>query len=297
MYQQQADKLVQRFLVFGASKKSLGPSHRAVIRSRGTALAYRNCIANFLSFRAAGGYPHAGPFLRVEMDEFLHLNSLTWQQKTVEQHRQALGKVFSIDLPRYRAAVPSYVRGRAYTEAEFERILEVIGQKHRLPIALLYRCGLRTEEILRISDIEIRKPSPQRPWRDDLFTGLTDVIVCTCTGKGGLTRRIAIPVRLYSELEQYRLDQPTIVRNRGKDLESHFDLVGGQALSMAFTRASRLALGFGLGAHGLRYSYIQRRLSQLEALGFSPLDRLAICSQEVGHFREDITLHYTTPRS
>ncbi|WP_229517389.1 hypothetical protein [Paraburkholderia terrae] len=216
--------------------------------------------------------------------------------KTVEQHRQALCKVFSVDLPRYKAAVPSYVRGRAYTEAELERILAVSGQAHRLPIELLYWCGLRTEEILRITDIDVRKPSSDRPWRDDLFTGLADVVICTCTGKGGLTRRIAIPVKLYVELQRYRFDQPTIVRNRGKDLESHFDLAGGQALSMAFSRASRLALGFCLGAHGLRYSYIQRRLSQLEETGFSVLDNLAICSQEVGHFREDITLHYTTPR-
>lgn len=288
--------MISRFCVFGASKKSLDSSHRLVVRSRGTAVAYRNCLSNFLSFRAAGGYPHAGPFLRVEMDEFLFLSSLTWQQKTVDQHRQALCKMFSVDLPRYKAAIPSYVRGRAYTETEFERILQATGPKHRLAVALLYHCGLRTEEVLRIYDIGLSPPSPDRPWPDDLFAGLKEFVLCTCTGKGGLTRKIAIPLWLYVNLEQHRLTQSATTRNRGKSFKSHFDIVGGQALSMAFTRASKIALGFSLGAHGLRYSYIQRRLAQLESLNFSPLDRLSICSSEVGHFRNDITLHYTTPR-
>jgi len=291
-----AEALVKRLCVYGTKKRDLGDAHRLLIRSRGTARGYRNCIANFLSFRAQGGAPDRGPYLRSEVDEFLYLNSLTWQQKTVDQHRQAFIKVFSIELPRYRAAIPSMVRGRAYTREEFEKILAMASALHRLSIALLYHCGLRTEEILRISDLHVEAPLPDRPWRQDLFFGLHDVVICVATGKGGLTRKIAVPAHLYAELNQHRLRQPCTVRNRGQDFTTRFGLVGGQALSMAFTRASKAALGFSLGGHGLRYSYIQRRLSELRALGLSDSECLAICSQEAGHFREDITLHYTTPR-
>ncbi|MGF7135874.1 integrase [Paraburkholderia sp. EB58] len=295
-YQTTAESLVKRLCVYGAKKKKLGDAHRLVIRSRGTARAYQICIANFLSFRAQGGAPDRGPYLRAEFDEFLYLNSLTWQQKTVDQHWQAFIKVFSLELPRYRASMPSMVKGRAYTHEEFEKILAVASSLHRLSIALLYYCGLRTEEILRISDLHIDAPSPDRPWRQDLFFGLHEVIICTVTGKGGLTRKIAVPAHLFAQLNQQRLNQSRTVCNRGQDFTTHFGLVGGQALSMAFTRASKAALGFSLGAHGLRYSYIQRRLAELRALGLSDSQCLAICSQEVGHFREDITLHYTTPR-
>jgi integrase len=291
-----AEVLVRRLCVYGAKKKELGDSHRSVIRSRGTARAYENCVANFLSFRAQGGAPSGGPYLRAEFDEFLHLNSLAWQQKTVDQHWQALTKVFSVVLPRYRAAVPSYVKGRAYTHEEFEKILTAASSLHRLSIALLYYCGLRVEEILQISDLQTDAPSPDRPWRKDLFSEMHDVVICTVTGKGGLRRAIAVPTHLYNELVKHRMHQSGTVRNRRSDFSTHFDLVGGQALSQAFTRASRAALGFSLGAHGLRYSYIQQKLADLRAMGLPEIECLAICSQHAGHFREDITLHYTTPR-
>jgi integrase len=297
MFQQEADELIRRLCVFGAKKIMLGDAHRFTIRSKGTATAYRNCVADFLSFRADGGCQRGGPYLRIEMNEFLLMNSATWQQKTLDQHRQALCKVFSVDLPKYRSHIVSKTKGRAYTHEEFLKIIRFLSQKHRLAICLLYYCGLRTEEIYRITDINILKPSDNRPWRSDLFAGLEGMVICTCTGKGGLTRLIAIPTELYAELELCRFIEAKTVTNRGKDLCTCFGLVGGQALSTAFRRASIRALGFCLGAHGLRHSYVQRRLAQLKAAGFSAFDRLAICSQEVGHFREDITLHYTTPRT
>ena len=139
-----AQRLIRNISVFGVKKQAMGDAHQILIRSRQTAINYEDCVSNFLSFRAEGRVPSEGPFLRAELDEFLFLKSLIWQQKTLEQHRQALNKVFCTDLPRYRAAVPTIVRSRAYTDAEIDLIVSVMRQRHALSARLIAATGMRT---------------------------------------------------------------------------------------------------------------------------------------------------------
>lgn len=274
----------------------MGDAHRQLIRSRQTCVDYEDCVANFLSFRAEGRVPAEGPFLRSEADEFLFLNSLVWRQKTVDQHRQALNKVLCVDLPRYKAGVPTLIRGRAYTDEEINLITAQLGERHGLAVRLLTATGMRALEPLSLTDLDKLPPSPDRPWRDDLFAGVENYILCCTQGKGGLVRQIAVPEAIYGEISSLRFAQPTVVRDRKKSYAPTFDLAAGQALSQAFTRASNKAVGFSLGIHGLRHSYIQRRLHELQELGITYPESLEICAQEAGHFRADITLHYTTVR-
>ncbi|GAB3628084.1 hypothetical protein PTE30175_02536 [Pandoraea terrae] len=274
----------------------MGDAHRHLIRSRQTAVVYEDCVSNFLAFRSTGKVPAEGPFLRAEADEFLFLNSLVWQQKTLDQHRQALNKVLCIELPRYRASVPTFVRSRAYTNDEINLIVSQMSQRHALSARLISATGMRAFELLSLSDVDKCSPSPDRPWRSDLFSGLTNFVRCTTVGKGGLARSVAIPKVMYEEINQLRFVWPTIVSDRRKSYTPTFDLAAGQALSLAFTRASQKALGFSFGIHGLRHSYVQRRLNELQGQGFTFLESLEVCAQEVGHFRKDITLHYTTVR-
>jgi integrase len=296
-YQRIAQKLVRKITLYGVTKRDMGDLHRSVVRSVQTAIDYQNCVANFLAFRAAGSVPAEGPYLRAEMDDFLFLNSMIWQQKTLDQHRQALNKVFSVELPRYRAGIATRLRGRAYTEDEVERILAELSERHARSVRLIYATGMRAFEPLRLNNLDCLPVSPERPWRSDLFVGLTDFVICSCSGKGGLIRPIAVPTALYDEIGEHRFAKPTIVWDRRKPFTPIFDLTAGQALSTAFTRASVKAIGFSLGIHGLRHSFVQRRLAQLEELGFSYRDALEICAQEVGHFRTEITLQYTTLRN
>jgi integrase len=297
-YQQIAHELVRRTTLFGVKKREIGDAQRHIVRSLQTAINYQNCVANFLAFRAAGMAPADGPFLRAEMDEFLFLNSLSWRQKTLDQHRHALNKVFCVELPRYSAGVATEMSGKAYSDDEVELILPMLSERHALSVQLLHRTGMRVSEPLRLNDdLTCLPPSPERPWRADLFTGLTDFVTCSCTGKGGLTRLVAIPAPLYVEIRKRRFIHRTTVWDRKKPFTPIFDLAAGQALSTAFTRASIKALGWSFGIHGLRHRYVQYRRAQLEALGFCFRDALEICSQEVGHFRTEVTLHYTTLRN
>ena len=274
----------------------MGEAHRQLIRSRQTSNGYEDCISNFLSFRSEGRVPDDGPYLRTEVEEYLFLNSLVWRQKTLDQHRQALCKILCLDLPRYQAGVPTHICSRAYTSTEINLIVAQMGARHALSVRLISETGMRAFELLTLSDINKSPPSPERPWRDDMFAGLTDFALCSAQGKGGLTRRIAVPRAIYEEINQLRFAQPTIVQDRKKSYTPTFNLAAGQALSAAFTRSSRIALGFSFGLHGLRHSYVQNRLGQLQEQGLSYREALDITAQEVGHFRPEITLHYTTTR-
>ena len=101
-----------------------------------------------------------------------------------------------------------------------------------------------------------------------------------------------LPTQLANELEKYRLDAPEAVTDRGVHYERHYAIGGGQPWSNSFTRSSKRVLGWSRGAHGLRHTYAQRRLKTLQNLGYLYDDALTIVSQEMGHFRAEITKAY-----
>jgi integrase len=105
---------------------------------------------------------------------------------------------------------------------------------------------------------------------------------------------VSIPRELAERLEERRLEQREIVRDRGVIYEKHYDIGSGQAFSQSFSSASKRALGWSEGAHGLRHSYAQERMDELRR-GEYGLDReraLETVAQEMGHFREEITETY-----
>lgn len=87
-------------------------------------------------------------------------------------------------------------------------------------------------------------------------------------------------------------DTPREITDRGITYTQHYDLGGGNAWSHAFGRASTRVLGYSTGAHGLRHGYAQARLNELQGRGMTYRAALGIVSQEMGHFREDITEVY-----
>ncbi|MCG9540209.1 hypothetical protein L1D25_13455 [Vibrio parahaemolyticus] len=55
-----------------------------------------------------------------------------------------------------------------------------------------------------------------------------------------------------------RLESPLQIYDR----KQPFKVLGGERFSSAFSKASKEALGWSHGAHGLRFSYAQRRMDE-----------------------------------
>jgi integrase len=111
-------------------------------------------------------------------------------------------------------------------------------------------------------------------------------------GKGGLIREILIPNDLAKQLEQFRLTNPITVRDRDIFYKSYYDIRGGKKWTNSFSAASKRTLGWTHGAHGLRHTYAQQRMDELQRNCFIYLEALGIVSQELGHFRPEITEVY-----
>ena len=113
----------------------------------------------------------------------------------------------------------------------------------------------------------------------------------TVKGKGGLIREVLIPFELAAQLEARRLETPQRLTDRGVHYTTHYDINGGNRWSSAFTNASKRVLNWSAGAHGLRHSYAQSRMKSLQPHMPYPT-ALEVVSQEMGHFRPDITEVY-----
>jgi len=83
-----------------------------------------------------------------------------------------------------------------------------------------------------------------------------------------------------------------IVMDRKILYEQHYDIGGGKKWADSFTKAAKRVLGWTEGAHGVRHSYAQGRMFTLQNMGLIYENALEIVSQEMGHFRPDITEVY-----
>ena len=162
---------------------------------------------------------------------------------------------------------------------------------------LAYRCGLRAHELLTIERTPDKR-ADKRFYADgreknlsSKFDGMGDGVRYVVTGKGGLTREIFVPKDLAIQLEQRRLPEPIRVRDRGVFYVQKYDLAGGKKFTDSFAKASERALGWSTGAHGLRHSYAQERLKNLTK-NYDYETAKETVSQEMGHFRPDITDAY-----
>jgi integrase len=185
---------------------------------------------------------------------------------------------------------------KTYTDEQLVRILKHVTPKNALSILLCRYVGVRVKELLTLQRFDERKEGVrdkltdlQLKARGLRFCGLEGELY-TVKGKGGLVRLIMIPTFLVEKLEKMRLAKNRTVIDRGIRYEKCiYDLSGGRAVSQAFSRASKKYLGWNTGVHSLRHDYAKKRLK--EAFKHTQNYDLAraIVSQELGHFRLDIT--------
>jgi integrase len=225
-------------------------------------------------------------------------------QKTLDMERQAIQSMMTyvtekLDPAERLEVVQSQhqqvLESRAYTPEQVQTVVEHQTERNALATEIAHAAGLRAHELLTLDKTENRAPD-ERPSDDEKFSGREGVSY-TVEGKGGLVREVCIPTQLAERLEERRLENPVPVQDRGINYIPNYDIGGGKSWSNSFSAASERGLGWSEGGHGLRHSYAQERMNELRDINRENghLERehaLSVVSQEMGHFRPDITEVY-----
>ena len=270
------------------------------LRSVGTQRGYRNALVKAADYaraeRIEGGL-HA--MTRGQVINYLEKRAQQVGQKTLDLDRQAaqiffrtIGSLKADErLPVIKSELDQALRSRAYTRAQVELVAQAQQARNSLSTQLAHAAGLRAHELLTLRPIAERQPDP-RPSLPEKFSGREPGVPYTVTGKGGLTREVRIPHSLAAQLEARRLQTPVRVTDRGVHYTQHYAIGGGHTWSQSYSSASTRALGWSTGADGVRHSYAQSRMRELQNLGLMRDAALQTVSQELGHFRPEITEVY-----
>ena len=220
-------------------------------------------------------------------------------QKTLDMERQAIqsmlthvtgkleeGKRLPVTKSEYEQALSS----RAYTTEQVKLVSDSQRDRNSLSTQIAYAAGLRAHELYTLSPVS-EKQADERDALNSKFQGREGVIY-TVTGKGGLTREVLISNELAKRLEERRLEIPLKSTDRGVYYEQKYDIGAGHKWSSSYTQASNRALGWSAGAHGVRHSYAKERMNELRNIGYFRDTALETVSQELGHFRPEITEVY-----
>ncbi|CAK3991274.1 Integrase [Vibrio crassostreae] len=220
-------------------------------------------------------------------------------QKALDMERQAIQCMMqhvtghletSTPLPVIKSEQAQALSSRAYTPEQASLVSQHQSEKHSLATQLAHACGLRAHELLTLRPREERLPD-ERPTLESKWSG-RDGNLYTVEGKGGLVRDVLVPHGLSQKLEALRHETPQHTTDRGVHYTSHYAIGGGQPWSNSFSAAANRCLGWSEGAHGLRHSYAQERMHELQSSGLSKELALETVSQEMGHFRPEITEVY-----
>ena len=221
--------------------------------------------------------------------ENINQKSLSNMRIAIEKGLHTKEKYQEIKLPMIKSEIKEVLNSRAYTPEALKVVHDQMSDKHRLSLELVAVTNIRAHELFTIRPLAEQAVSPRNYVA--LYPDRKDWIPYTVVGKGGLHTLKMLPPALAEKLEARRVPEHT-VKDRGISYKSVYDLVGGNAMSKAFSRHSQQALGFSYGIHGCRHSYAQRRMDELKQLGLDRDMRLLTVSQEMGHFRPDITEVY-----
>lgn len=292
---QQAAHAVRQNLALGKARHMSRDDGK--IHSVGTARAYQQSLTQAAQWMKDHGHMDGLHCMTPDQAQhYLAERSEHVSQSTLDLDRQDLQSLpHTGKLDRVRAEVhhtPLASEGRAYTPQQVEMIAAAQSPRNALATEIAHAAGLRAHELLTLRRAEAQPASNHRPWSETRFTGREDQERYSVIGKGGLVREVSLPRDLAERLEARRLEEPVEVTDRRVHYEQHYDLGGGKNWSQSFSAASQRELDWSTGAHGLRHAYAQERLDELQASGVSYPDALGVVSQEMGHFREDITEVY-----
>ncbi len=291
----QADRMIRRSLALKTKRHDNRDDGK--IHSRGTARAYQQALTGAATWLKEKANNQALERMTAEQaHQYLDERAETVRQKTLDLDRQALQILPQIGkLDRTKSNLdrsPLETGGRAYTSVQVQMVAAAQSERYALATEIVHAGGLRGHELLTLRRADEQAASTHRKWSAERFEGRPDSVRYTVVGKGGLKREVALPGHLAARLEEKRWERPKTVTDRGIRYTQHYDLGGGLAWSRSFSAASKRALGWSTGGHGLRHSYAQERIEDLQRDGHTYDSALGLVSQEMGHFRADITEVY-----
>lgn len=285
------------------------------IRSIGTVRNYESRLKQITAYLQEQRLGSLRDMTPASALDYLRERSAVVGQKTLDMERQALQsmmqhvthqlptgqtlEVIQSTAPKSQArklGKPTLGRrlaeeSRLYTRDQVALIVAKQSPHNALATEIARAAGLRAHELLTLRRIHHQAPD-ERPAHPLKFIGIRDeTIGYTVYGKGGLIREVRIPIPLARCLEATRLAEPIRVTDRGVYYQQHYKLGGGQPWSKSFGAASKAALGWSKGAHGLRHCYAQERLSTVQR-HLTREEAKRVVSQELGHFRPEITETY-----
>lgn len=289
-----ANKIVDRALAVGQSRHADRDSGK--IHSIGTARAYKQALKLAATWGKEQRHRDLNKWTPEIAHRYLESRSSQVGQKTLDRDRQALQILAKLEkLDRIKSTYTPERKlaeeGRAYSPKQVAALVAVQSPKNALATEIASAAGLRAHELLTLRPAAEHSASTHREWSPERFTGIEGERY-TVTGKGGLVREVVIPADLAERLEAVRLAEPVRVTDRGIHYQQAYDIGGGWHWSRSITRVSKSVLGYSSGAHGLRHGYAQRRIDSLQSNGRLYEDALLIVSQELGHFRPEITEVY-----
>lgn len=268
------------------------------LQSVGTVRNYETSLSRVAQY--ANAQLHCGlKEITPEMARIYLLDrSMEVGQKTLDMERQAIqammhhvtGQLSQRDkLDVIKSEHKQILESRAYTPIQVQMIASAQNERNGLATEIAHSSGLRAHELYTLQRIDERQPDP-RPSLEEKFSG-REGIKYTVAGKGGLVREIQLPAHLSARLELSRLETPRERTDRGINYMTLYDIAGGKNWSNSFSAASNRILNWSTGAHGLRHSYAQERMKELQN-NMVRDTALEVVSQEMGHFRPDITEVY-----
>jgi len=240
--------------------------------------------------------------------DYLSMRAEEVQQSTLDIERQSLEKMmqkvtkkldFNEKLPIIKSELDTIIDCRAYTLEQAAAIANRQKGSNSLATLITIDAGLRSHELFTLTPIGEAILS-DRPYRKDLFLGRNpdEYTLYAVTGKGGLVRAVSIQNELSHLLEEVKLEYPKEIVDRAINYTTNYEIGGGINWSSSFNQMSIKVCGFTNGGHGLRHSYAQNRMKVLMKLSDTSFeDCLEIVSQELGHFRPEITWVYLRAKS
>lgn len=288
----QARHAVSQKLALGKSRHE--NRNDGKIHSLGTARNYTQALKGYATFirdtTKNGSLQGVGKKVEMAM-KYLEHRAERVGQKTLDQDRQAIQVHIERNLNRVKSGMQVHQGSRSYTPGQVERIAGAQTERYALATHIAYNAGLRAHELLTLRSIKERGASTHRQWSADRFQGRSGMKY-TVEGKGGLIREVLISQRLSQQLESRRLSEPQAVIDRGIARQQYYNIGGGKLWSKSFSEASKRELGWSNGAHGVRHSYAQERMNELQRDGMNYLVAKEVVAHEVGHFDKETTSVY-----